>query len=56
MNKKPATMVRVTSLAKTMETIENTTSLLNDDQKMGALIALNALRKEYGIPLSPKED
>jgi hypothetical protein len=48
---KMPTSIRTTTIAKTLDTIQNTLSLVNGDIGKGAEIALNAVRKELGIPL-----
>jgi hypothetical protein len=42
--------VRIQALSKTLDTIQNTLELFNGDMRKGAIIALNAVRKEYKIP------
>jgi hypothetical protein len=44
-------IVRVTSLARVLDTIQNTLETgLTSEQKKGARWALNAVRREFGIP------
>jgi len=44
-------VVRVTSLARVLDTIQNTLETgLTPEQKKGARWALNAVRREFGIP------
>lgn len=43
--------IRTQALSKTLDTIQNTLELFDGDTKRGAIIALNAVRKEYKIPI-----
>jgi hypothetical protein len=44
-------VVRVTSLAKTLDIIQATLEAgMTEEQKKGARWALNAVRREFGIP------
>ncbi len=45
------TIVRILALSKTLDSIQNTLELFEGDIKKGAIIALNAVRKEYKIPI-----
>lgn len=53
---KQQTIVRISSLAKTLDTIQNTIELMSADKQEGAKIALDAVRKAYGIPLAGQDD
>lgn len=54
--KQSQVQVRVSSLAKTLNTIQKTLELLGGSQKEGAILALNAVRREYGIPIQEDHD
>jgi hypothetical protein len=43
--------VRIPALSKTLDTIQNTMELFDGETRKGAIIALNAVRKEYKIPI-----
>ena len=48
--------IRVTALAKTLDTIQATLEAgLPPEQQKGARWALNAVRREYGIPVQEDE-
>lgn len=47
--------IRTQSLSKTLDTIQNTLELVEGETKRGAIIALNAVRREYKIPIVLEE-
>jgi hypothetical protein len=47
--------IRTTGLANTLDTIQKTLELLGGERKEGAILALNAVRARYGIPLEGQQ-
>jgi hypothetical protein len=48
-------IVRIPSLSKTLDTIQDTIELMGGEKGDGAKLALDAVRKAYGIPLAEKD-
>lgn len=56
MMKKYPVQIRVAGLGDTLETIQSTIEMMEDKKmKQGAIIALNAVRKKYGLPLDGEQ-
>lgn len=49
------THVRIKALGKVLDTIQNTMELMGGKERDGARVALNAVRKEYGLPIDGEQ-
>ena len=54
MKKQPVT-IRTTTLSDVLDTVQDNMEQIGGEQKRGAEIALNAVRKKFGIPISGEQ-
>ena len=53
---KPTTHIRTNTLARVLDSVQTTVDLLEDKRKKeGAILALNAVRKHFKLPLDGEQ-